>query len=325
MFHRTAYWISALILSGSIANAQTVTGADCVQIATAIAAGDSISFSSMDTEALRYYATCEASSRSGKTGFNIVSKAFSLDGSFDEQKTKEYCSKQRETYSISSAVYTKNKVVFDRALTTVEACLKATQNRGWNIVYTPLHKNSVSITLFNTAAKGGDLINIDLLPPNVISCRDMPRSFPQTVGPSPVSILCTRPEETQYISGIAYYSAQDVTINLRLDDSQIPIRLAGYTDSALNAALSDIKRLDNGLSDTRTLLDAIDKRVSFLGGGAATPRGGVGGAGKGIFWDVAACPPGEYVAGVGFWGASGQSSCNGCFHGAQVVCKPFRQ
>lgn len=89
-----------------------------------------------------------------------------------------------------------------------------------------------------------------------------------------------------------------------------------------------VARLDaveHRLGELGGTVSTLSSRIEFMGGGSEVVRGGVHGAGSGIDHGTAGCPPGEYVAGVHFWGAPGSTKyCIGCFHGAQVVCKPFK-
>ncbi len=316
------FLIASVMIWGTSAIAQQPTGDDCNKLASIIAVGETVAFSSTDAEALKYYAFCEASSHANKTGLNITYGGFGLGGSFEDQKNKEYCSQQKEHYRIEAVNYTRAKVVFDKALDVVAACLNATK-RGWQIKYAQVHKNSVSLNLSNTNGTGGNLLGIDLLPPAVMSCTGMPSAFPQNITTTkPLSMLCTRPETSQTINGVVVSTAPEVTINLRLDDNQIPIKMPGSSGSILDTVLADIARLDRtsiGLTGSLTMLRS--NLLQWKGGPAYGPLVSAPGGDQNNLV-LTECPAGHYMVGVQVTGNTG-GQCTGCLNRIMPVCRPL--
>ncbi|HSE37312.1 MAG TPA: hypothetical protein VLG74_08425 [Blastocatellia bacterium] len=227
-----AFGFAAAVASTSTF-AQAPSGDTCLKLANTIAAGYSTSFSDRQFNALRYYATCNASASASSTGVNIGYAAFSLGVKLDDAQAKAYCGKAIDAYDIQATEYNSVKIVFNQALATIDKCLEAA-NRGWNIKYEQVAPDSVSLNISHGGASGGRLLGIDIIPATALQCSPaLPSSEVTVTATTPFATTCSRTPTTNIVDGIQLTSAADAVLNLRLADGPMPIRMAGYSSTVL--------------------------------------------------------------------------------------------
>jgi hypothetical protein len=306
--------LSAVVLCTSPTLAQ-VTGDNCVSLANTIGAGYSSSFSDRQFNALKYYANCEASQSNPSAGLNLGFGAFSLGAKYGDQQQKEFCSKSFDKYDISNQDYNTTKIVFNQALATINLCLEKA-SRQWAINVRQIAKDAISLAIGNLSTSGGDLVGIDILPPNSMTCEGAPTNFPfRTTSTNYVSMTCSRQATVQIVDGVQVSSAPDVTLNLRLADGPFPIALPGYTSSALDAIRKKIDSVEQaskkGIDDLRNAL------ASATWGGAkdSPPFRGLPDAPN-----PGSCDAGYYVVGMKAW-AGTASLGGGNIYQIQLDCR----
>ncbi len=269
------------ILWNGCAFSQAVTGQTCQGLAQTIAVSYTSSFSNKQFKAMQYYAACEASQSTDKNAFNIGYAAFNLGFSMDDAQKKQFCSRTYSDNDIESTDYSFAKNIFQQALSTINQCLQLA-GRQWIIDMRPVGKDVVSVNISNLSGGGDNLLGIDVLPDsNSLNCTDKPHSFPVRITSTEVvTMTCSRKPTVQVVDGVAYTSAPEATLILRIPEGSFPITLAGYTTSALDKIRQDIEA-------TKAEIDALKKRLSGLANWSTnTHTGGQ------------TCPSGMYMTGM---------------------------
>jgi hypothetical protein len=310
-------FVAGVTIGPSISSSE-VSGQDCINLASIIASGDVINFSNTDFQALNYYALCESSAKSNKFGLNVTIAGYGLGFSSDSANQDQFCLKKKEEYKIDQTTLFKAKQVFDKAFPVIEACLAAA-NKGWVVKYQQVQKDALSFNISNLNPTGGNLIDVDLIAPDSIACKGMPSTFPRLVtSDQPVSMLCTRKTTTQVLDGVTMVSAPEVTVNLRLDDNQIPVRMAGYSSSALariEAWIASVEKKTDGVTSALQ-----QTKSSLLGWPEAETAANVITAPNDTM-KLTGCPAGEYVSGVSVSGNTAKGQCQGCLNRIRVMCR----
>ena len=293
--------------------------AQCVALAREIAVGESESFTSTELDAMKYFATCEASKSGSKSSINIGYGAFSLGGGHDENEANSLCKKTREELGIKNTEYNKSKIFFARAMDTIDKCLTAAA-QNWNVNYQRIQRDAVTIGLSNTGERGGDLKQVTIVPDSAMRCEGVPAAFPHLVtATNTVNLTCSRSSERQIVNGIIVESAKDATVILQLGANPWPITLPAYQGSVYDS-------LANRLKEIETTLYKVSARTLSIGSASdaerqAQPR--VGGNNNG--WTAeSSCPVGYYVAGFVGQDHDKGGSCYDCMSRFNVICKPFK-
>lgn len=282
--------------------------AQCVNLAREIAVGESESFTSSELDAMKYFASCEASQSGSKSSLNIGYGAFSLGGGYDEAEAKQLCKKTREELGISITEYNKSKIFFARALDTIDKCLTAaTQN--WNVNYQRVQRDAVTIGLSNTGELGGKLRQITIVPESAMKCQGMPSTFPVLVTASdPINLTCARTPENQVVNGVTVESSKEATVILQLGANPLPITLPAYHGSIFDSMNEQVRVMQNAIGKLQA--DAISLRrdsgteTSLVSGG------------------VQKCPAGQVVVGVQGIDTDGGKFCTSCISQIRIFCRP---
>jgi len=291
----------ALCLDLSAAHAQPVTGQTCVDLATTVAAGLTTSLSTNELNAMRHYANCSASQTTTGATLDIAYQSFGLGAKYDNARKNAECTKEDSALSYNSTEYRNAKVVFDQGLATVNLCLEKAA-RSWSIVARQTGPDIVSFSVSNLSPSGADLVGIDILPANSMTCTGMPVSFPaKLTSTNYVSMTCSREAQTQMIDNVAVKTAPDATLILRLADGPFPVVLKGYTTSPFDLMRKDLAAL-------RADVTQIQKSI-YEGGEVITEA-------------PVACPAGSYVVQVIDHTVAG--GAHGYTESTTVRCKPLK-
>jgi hypothetical protein len=243
------FGLLASVVISSPALAQGPSAQSCNALANTIAAGYTSSFSDRDFKALRYYATCESNESSSSGGLSIGYSAFSLGANFSGARSSQLCQQSREDLGIHDTEYNYTKVIFTQALATIDRCLELAA-KSWNIKYTQVGTDAVALTLSNGATNGGRLLGAEAVPPASLVCNPALPSAPVDItSGAPFSTICYRTPNTQLVDGVQLTSAQDATIDLRLDDGPFLIPLRGYQSSVLQKLQQRIDVAAAGLAE----------------------------------------------------------------------------
>jgi hypothetical protein len=243
-----------ITMIASPAFGQAPSGQDCNTLANTIAVGYTTSFSNRDFNALRYYANCEAKASNAGGGLSIAYNSFSLGGNYSEAQSSQQCQQSRETLGINDTEYHSAKVVFTQALATIDRCLELAA-QGWGIKYAQVGSDAVSLTLSHGGANGGRLLGAEAVPPGSLVCNPALPSQPTNLtSVAPFSTICYRSPVSQLVDGIQIKSAEDSTINLRLDSGPFLIPLKGYQSSVI---LKLQERIDQNAAQLRSLLPQL--------------------------------------------------------------------
>lgn len=274
----------------------------CVSLANIVASGMITNFGHAQFESMRHYANCEASQRASSSALNITYAAFGLGAKYDDNQKKSQCTQDTNKLGYNYTTYHESKVVFDRGLATVDLCIEKA-SRNWSIVSRQVSPDSISFNIANMHPSGGDLVGIDMIPDNGMTCIGAPAQadFPKKLTSTAyVSMTCTRPVQKNTIDSVTVSSTQDVTLNLRLADGPFPIYLKGYTTSPFDAIRKEINSLRN---------DVNNIRKSIYEGSEASASG----------WD---CPAGSYAFGANTVGIPG--GAHGYTAASTLKCKPLK-
>ncbi|GEP59508.1 hypothetical protein [Reyranella soli] len=223
--------VALTILAVSPALAQAPTPSSCNTLASTIAVGYTTNFTNRDYNALRYYATCEASSSHAGGGLSIAYQAFSLGGNYEESRNSQLCRQSREALGFSDTEYVNAKNVYSQAFPVIERCLELA-SKQWDIKYISAGNDAVSLTIAHGSVNGGELLGADIVPQGGLTCSPSLPAQKQTIKPeSPFSTLCYRTPIVQIVDGVQVRSAEDAVIALRLENGPLLIPLKGYQTS----------------------------------------------------------------------------------------------
>jgi hypothetical protein len=282
--------------------------AQCTNLAREIAVGQSESFSSIELNAMKYFAACEASQSANKNSIDIGYSAFSLGGTSDNSEKNQICSKTKEELGINSIQYSKSKIIFTNALRTIDKCLEAA-NQDWSVNYQRVQRDAVTIGLRHGGDRGGNIQQIAIIPKSSMTCKGMPTKFPLLVtATKPVNLTCIRRPQIQIINGTVIESSKEATIILQLGANPLTITIPAYSGSILD-----------------TLKDKIEKMQAELGNlqkDAASLRRESGTESQLISGGVQKCPAGQVVVGIQGIDTDGGRACTSCISEIKIFCRP---
>lgn len=180
-------------------------------------------------------------------GLSIGYSAFSLGANYSEAHNSKLCQQSRQSLGIHDTEYNSTKIIFTQALTTIDRCLELAA-KGWDIKYTQVGSDAVSLTMSHGGANGGRLLGAEAVPPSSLTCSpQLPTQPTDITAVAPFSAICYRTPTSQLVDGVQLTSAQDATIDLRLDDGPFLIPLKGYQSSVvkqlqqkIDAAAADV-------------------------------------------------------------------------------------
>jgi len=312
MFFLTRTVIVGLVASSLFPAASYATErelAQCTKLAREIAVGESVTYTSSEINAMKYFAACEASNSSSNSTLNIGYGAFSLGGTYDDAKSKQMCTQTLQQLGIDITTYNKTKIIFNRALDTIDKCIAAA-NHGWNVDYKIFQPNAIALGLSHGGDPGGSLKNISIFPRNSLTCEGIPEKLPVTVTTTqPVNLTCTRTPKEQIVDGVTIESAKDATIILQLGASPLPITLPGYSGSIFNSINEQLRTMQQAVGALQKDADSLRRdsgnETQLISGGAQK------------------CPAGQVVVGIEGLDIDNGRYCTTCISSIKIFCRPI--
>jgi hypothetical protein len=315
-----AFVAAATALAPALAYADMTS---CVALAREIATGETVHYSESELSALKYYSTCQATSDADSFGLDVdVIDIVTVGVDLSEDERRQFCSTSQDALQISDMDYTKARRLFSEALGTIDKCIDASE-RGWQVEYSQIHQDAVSLDISNTFTEGARLNGIEIIPPGAMTCTGAPTEFPKLVTATDyVSMTCIRTPTTANFDGVTVTSAPDVVVNLRLAGGPFPIELPGYQSSVLDKIRLEIRqvgiRADEQLQSLKSALTTRSgdrtsvhvKDTDAFPGQLPLPVYGKN------------CPPGQYVAGLEMYGGR-HEACVGCMLAVNLICAPL--